>query len=133
MSEDARMGSSYKSDEPFRCGQVYVRDQYAGMIEERESGYRFTYAAEYLSGTNSEPVSLTLPLRAEPYASNILFPFFDGLIPEGWLLDVTVKTWKLSPRDRMGLLLTVCKDCIGAVSVVDASPPKEEAHDHDGK
>ena len=46
-----------------------------------------------------------------------LFPFFDGLIPEGWLLDIAEKNWKLNPRDRMGLLLACCKDCIGAVSV----------------
>jgi serine/threonine-protein kinase HipA len=46
-----------------------------------------------------------------------LFPFFDGLIPEGWLLDIAQKNWKLNPRDRMGLLMACCKDCIGAVSV----------------
>jgi serine/threonine-protein kinase HipA len=39
------------------------------------------------------------------------------LIPEGWLLEIAEKNWKLDPRDRMGLLLTCCKDCIGAVSV----------------
>jgi serine/threonine-protein kinase HipA len=47
----------------------------------------------------------------------VLFPFFDGLIPEGWLLDIAEKNWKLNPRDRMGLLLVCCKDCIGTVSV----------------
>jgi serine/threonine-protein kinase HipA len=46
-----------------------------------------------------------------------MFPFFDGLIPEGWLLNIAEKNWKLRPRDRMGLLLACCKDCIGAVSV----------------
>lgn len=51
-----------------------------------------------------------------------MFPFFDGLIPEGWLLVIAQKTWKVDPRDRMGLLLTVCKDPIGAAHVepVDA-------------
>jgi serine/threonine-protein kinase HipA len=46
-----------------------------------------------------------------------LFAFFDGLIPEGWLLDIAEKNWKINYKDRMGLLLTCCKDCIGAVSV----------------
>jgi serine/threonine-protein kinase HipA len=46
-----------------------------------------------------------------------MFPFFDGLIPEGWLLNIAVRTWKLDQRDRMGLLLTVCRDPIGAVRV----------------
>jgi serine/threonine-protein kinase HipA len=47
----------------------------------------------------------------------VIFPFFDGLIPEGWLLDVATKSWKINERDRMGLLLACCNDCIGAVSV----------------
>ena len=47
-----------------------------------------------------------------------MFPFFDGLIPEGWLLDIATKNWKLNPNDRMGLLMTCCKDCIGAVGLI---------------
>ena len=55
---------------------------------------------------------------SKPYQSNVLFPFFDGLIPEGWLLDITVKNWKINPNDRMGLLLACCKDCIGAIGII---------------
>ena len=50
-------------------------------------------------------MGLTLPLRAEPYKQKVLFAFFDGLIPEGWLLNITTKNWKLNPNDRMGLLM----------------------------
>jgi serine/threonine-protein kinase HipA len=64
-------------------------------------------------------VSLTLPKREEPYISDILFPFFEGLIPEGWLMEIGIKNWKLNPKDRMGLLLHVCTDCIGNVSVIN--------------
>jgi serine/threonine-protein kinase HipA len=48
-------------------------------------------------------------------------PFFDGLISEGWLLDIAIENWKLNPRDRMGLLLTICRDCIGAVHVEEVT------------
>ena len=56
---------------------------------------------------------LTLPITHVPYTSSVLFPFFDGLIPEGWLLDIAEQSWKISSRDRMALLLACCKDCIG--------------------
>ncbi|MBR4393633.1 MAG: HipA N-terminal domain-containing protein, partial [Oscillospiraceae bacterium] len=49
--------------------------------------------------------------------SKTLFAFFDGLIPEGWLLDLVVHNWKINLRDRFGLLLVACRDCIGAVSI----------------
>ena len=84
---------------------------------EVENGYWFQYENDYLQNNNL-PVSLTLPLTEKPYTSNVLFPFFDGLIPEGWLLDIAQQNWKLNERDRFGLLLACCQDCIGAVSVV---------------
>lgn len=100
-----------------RKAAIKIEDQVAGWLTQDELGYQFVYDKTYAAQPNARPVSLTLPLRGEPYTSNVLFPFFDGLIPEGWLLNIAEKTWKLNPRDRMGLLLACCKDCIGAVSV----------------
>ena len=59
-----------------------------------------------------------MPLTKEPYEKEMLFPVFDGLIPEGWLLDIAVKSWKIDARDRMSLLMACCKDCIGDISVM---------------
>ncbi|MEZ4888917.1 MAG: HipA N-terminal domain-containing protein [Chitinophagales bacterium] len=101
----------------YRRGQVYVHQRFAGILEEYEDGYRFTYDSDYLQSENPVAVSLTLQLQKQPYESSTMVPFFDGLIPEGWLLDIAVNTWKIDRRDRMGLLLSVCKDCIGAVSI----------------
>lgn len=97
--------------------EIKFRDRLAGWLIQDGTGYHFTYDKAYLGSENPEPVSLTLPLQQQTFTSNVLFPFFDGLIPEGWLLDIAEKNWKLNPRDRMGLLLHCCKDCIGAVSV----------------
>ena len=96
---------------------VWCRGLKAGILTEDESGYTFVYDVGYLDSPNAEAVSLTLPLREEPYRDKVLFPFFDGLIPEGWLLDIAEKNWKIDSRDRMSLLLACCKDCIGAVGV----------------
>lgn len=101
-----------------RSGRVFFKDKPAGVVWQDENGYGFSYDKEYLQQMAAAPVSWTLPLREEPYHNNTMIPFFDGLIPEGWLLDITVKNWKIDPNDRMGLLLTACKDCIGAVSII---------------
>ena len=101
----------------FRAGFVYVEDCYAGTLSETEDGYRFAYDADYLSSENPRAVSLTLPLRDEPYDSSTLFSFFDGLIPEGWLLNVVTRNWKLNRKDRFGLLLVACRDTIGNVTI----------------
>jgi serine/threonine-protein kinase HipA len=97
-----------------------MHEMTAGHLAETEEGYVFAYDEAYLHSADPRAVSVTLPLSATPFQSNVLFPFFDGLIPEGWLLDVAEQNWKLDRRDRMGLLLACCKDCIGAVSIVEA-------------
>ena len=94
-----------------------MHDSWAGTLIEDDNGYHFTYETEYLQKEDAEAISLTMPLSEEAYQSPVLFPFFDGLIPEGWLLDVAVKNWKFNPRDRMSILLVMCRDCIGAVSI----------------
>lgn len=100
-----------------RKGKVFFDGTPAGVIEQNDDGYVFVYDKEYLEDKSSKPISLTLPMRNESYTSKTIFPFFDGLIPEGWLLDIATNNWKLNPRDRMGLLLAVCGDCIGAVHI----------------
>lgn len=102
-----------------RQGKVWVNKELAGLLTENENGYNFRYQKEYLKNKKSLPVSLTLPLQEEVFYSETIFPFFDGLIPEGWLLNIAQKNWKINPRDRMGLLLTTCRDCIGNISIVE--------------
>ena len=100
-----------------RQARVFYQSAFAGLLSEEDDGYRFVYDDEYLRQPDVNPISLTMPTSQKIYVSKVLFPFFDGLIPEGWLLDISIKNWKLDPRDRMGLLLTCCRDCVGAVSV----------------
>jgi len=103
--------------EAYRTAYVYVRDTFAGILKETDSGYSFIYDNEYLNSENPSPISLTMPIRAEEYTSKTLFAFFDGLIPEGWLLDIVSHNWKIDRKDRFGLLLVACKDPIGNVKI----------------
>ena len=105
--------------EAFRTAFVYVRNIFAGTLAETDFGYSFSYDKDYLKSDNAAAVSLTLPLSDEPYISRTLFPFFDGLIPEGWLLNVVSRNWKIDTKDRFGLLLVACKDAIGNVSITE--------------
>jgi serine/threonine-protein kinase HipA len=100
-----------------RIAEVKMHDLTAGWLTQDENGYQFAYDSSYLQLSQPEAISLTLPITEKQYTSTILFPFFDGLIPEGWLLHIAQKNWKLNDRDRMGLLIACCSDCIGAVSV----------------
>lgn len=103
----------------FRIAYVYIRDAFAGVLKETDNGYSFKYNGEYLRSKNPSPVSLTLPLQEKEYSSKTLFPFFDGLIPEGLLLKIVTENRKISSKDRFGILLVACKDAIGNVKILE--------------
>lgn len=108
-----------------RKAEIKIHDKMAGWLTQDENGYHFMYDQNYLESDDPQLVSLTMPLQQDAFNGQALFPFFDGLIPEGWLLDIAERNWKLNPRDRMGLLLACCEDCIGAVSVYPVNEEEE--------
>lgn len=100
---------------------IYIKDIFCGILTEDEEGYHFHYDKDYLGSKGAQSLSPTMPLTDAPYDKEMMFPVFDGLIPEGWLLDIASQSWKIDPRDRMSLLLACCKDCIGDISVIPLS------------
>lgn len=109
-----------------REAEILYNDILAGILSENDEGdYVFTYDTDYVKNYPKQFISFTMPVTDKPYVNNRLFPFFEGLIPEGWLLDIASKNWKINLNDRMGLLLACCQNCIGAVSVMPI-PEKDE-------
>jgi len=98
---------------PLRKASVLFKESLAGIIEETGNGYRFTYDPVYLMHGN--PIAVAFPLREEFYESKTLFPFFKGLLPEGWFREIVCQTLKIDPKDDFALLIKACGDCIGAV------------------
>lgn len=101
-----------------RSAEIYYQDDLAGILTETDDGhYVFKYTIEYVKQFPIQFLTFTMPVTEKPYEDKRLFAFFEGLIPEGWLLDIASKNWKINPNDRMGLLMACCQNCIGAVSV----------------
>lgn len=99
-----------------RKGRVFYNNDLAGQISQTEDGYIFEYNKDFIK--KDIPISITLPVREEPYKSKELFSFFKGLLPEGWYLDIVSATQKVDREDLFGLLLsTTGTDTIGAVTV----------------
>ncbi len=101
-----------------RKAEIYYKDALAGILIETDEGeYTFQYENEYVKKHPDQFITFSMPVSDVKFTDKRLFPFFEGLIPEGWLLDIASKNWKINPNDRMGLLLACCQNCIGAVSV----------------
>jgi serine/threonine-protein kinase HipA len=110
-----------------RKAAIYYKDVLAGILTETDEGeYTFQYEKEYIKEHPKQFLTFTMPVSPKAYTDKRLFSFFEGLIPEGWLLDIASKSWKINPNDRMGLLLACCQNCIGAVSVQSIPQENEE-------
>lgn len=101
-----------------RRAKIYYQDFFSGILTETDDGdFVFEYDPHYIEEHPKDFITFSMPVSKIPYRDNRLFPFFEGLIPEGWLLDIASKSWKINRNDRMGLLIACCRNCIGAVSV----------------
>jgi len=98
-----------------RKADVFMQGKPAGVLEEIEKGksYRFVYLDDYAG----PPVSLTMPVRERSFDFDRFPPFFDGLLPEGVLLDALLKRRKIDRHDYFSQIVAVGGDLVGAVTV----------------
>jgi serine/threonine-protein kinase HipA len=106
---------------------VKYNDITAGTLSEEENGeYQFIYEEEYIIKYPDLFITFQMPVSTQVYKSKRLFSFFDGLIPEGWLLNIASHSWKINKNDRMGLLLACCQNAIGAVTIHSINSKDDE-------
>ncbi|MBR4926079.1 MAG: HipA N-terminal domain-containing protein [Prevotella sp.] len=99
--------------------EVYINKVKAGILTETDDNrYVFLYDGAYLESPDSTPVSLTMPLRQDPYCSDSLFPFFFNMLSEGENRHVQAQLLHLDPEDDFGIMLATAQcDTIGAVTI----------------
>lgn len=110
---------------------VYLHDARAGVFERLDGArLRFTYDREWLE-TATTPISLSLPLREEPYSDPECRPFFTGLLPEGEFLRSIARTFHISADNPFTVLQEIGGECAGAVSLAapGGDPPFASAPD----
>ena len=94
--------------------EIYMQAQFAGLLSELDN---HQYQLEYLTNYYGPAVSLTLPLTQKKYYFAEFPVFFEGLLPEGIMLEALLKRAKLDRQDYLGQLLAVGEDLVGAVTV----------------
>lgn len=86
-----------------------------GTLNQNDKGIQFQYDSTYLNQTRSRALSVSLPLRAEPFDSSKLQGFFEGLIPEGKTRIELAHRLGVSPSNWLSLLEHLNCECIGAL------------------
>src|SRR5580658_8220234 len=94
---------------------VLVNGCLAGELQEIKKGknYRFVYFDSY----KGLPVSLEMPISQSVYEFDHFPPFFEGLLPEGFMLDGLLRQAKIDRNDLMSQIIAVGRDLVGNVTV----------------
>lgn len=98
-----------------RRANVFINDAEAGILEERVPGKEYVF--RYINSYKGNSVSLTMPVEQKEFRFDRFPPFFEGLLPEGIMLDGLLRQLKIDRDDLFSQLVAVGKDMVGAVTV----------------
>jgi len=102
-----------------REAEVFVEGTLAGILEEVERGKKYVF--RYSEAFAGRPVSLAMPTTKREYVYESFPPFFDGVLPEGVMLEALLKQRKIDRNDFFAQLVAVGEDLVGAVIVKEES------------
>lgn len=102
-----------------RVANVFAYGVLAGRLEELDPGRKYRFI--YQSGYKGSAISLTMPITTPEYIFDRFPPFFDGLLPEGVMLEGLLKQNKIDRQDFFSQLAAVGGDLVGAVTVKEGA------------
>lgn len=95
--------------------------QHVGTLEKRQSGsLSFQYTPSWLESPHSIPISLSLPLREDPFTDPRVHAYFDNLLPDNAEVRRKIaETLGATDASVFELLRIIGRDCIGAIELLE--------------
>lgn len=96
---------------------IWFDDLAVGQIDVADDGsLSLRYADRWLQTAGAFPLSVTMPLRADPYPSDVISPWLANLLPEEEQLQVLTRSLGLDQADVLAVLAEIGGDTAGALS-----------------
>lgn len=106
-----------------RKAKIFVHNILAGYLEELI--FKKKYSVAYINEYGGPPISLTMPTETKTYHFDSFPSFFDGVLPEGIMLEGLLRTKKIDRDDCFSQLMAVGKDLVGCITVLEIKEPNE--------
>lgn len=101
---------------------ILYEDHAVATISADRHTTRLVYADAWRNSPDSFPVSLTMPIRPEPYDGELVLPWLMNLLPEGEPLRAMTRALGAAPEDALGLIAQTGNDLAGALNIVPQHP-----------
>lgn len=96
---------------------IWFDDLTVGQVDVATDGsLSLRYAERWLQTAGAFPLSVTMPLRAEHYPSDVISPWLANLLPEEEQLQVLTRSLGLDQADVLAVLAEIGGDTAGALS-----------------
>ncbi|MBK8839856.1 MAG: type II toxin-antitoxin system HipA family toxin [Hyphomonadaceae bacterium] len=97
---------------------VWWGDQTVGALRiDRQGDIEFAYAESWRTASHARAISVSLPLRADPYLRRDTRPFFEGLLPEESQRIAVARALGVSQQNEFRLLEQIGGEVAGALSL----------------
>ena len=88
-----------------------------GQLEKR-NGMTFCYDESWLARPGARAISLSLPLQADRFEGDVVYNFFDNLLPDNERIRSRIQARFRTPtRQPFDLLSSIGSDCVGAIQL----------------
>lgn len=98
---------------------VYMNGIQVGILQQLSNNLAFTYEDDWLHNENSRPISLSMPLREEAYVGDIVYNYFDNLLPDNVLIRKRIQArFQIKTNECFDVLSYIGADCVGALQFI---------------
>jgi serine/threonine-protein kinase HipA len=94
-----------------------------GMLKKTATGgLTFEYDQHWLNTSGTRPISLSLPLSFQKFSGDVVYNFFDNLLPDNPQVRARIQRCFQAATDQpFDLLASIGKDCVGAIQLLDTN------------
>ncbi|MDO6840779.1 type II toxin-antitoxin system HipA family toxin [Paraglaciecola chathamensis] len=93
------------------------------LVKDKSGGLHFSYTEQWMKRTGARPISLSLPITKQKYAGDLVYNFFDNLLPDNPNIRNKIQArFNVGSGHAFDLLAAIGKDCVGAIQLSSEQP-----------
>lgn len=97
--------------------------QVGKLLKDKNGGLHFSYAQDWIERAGARPISLSMPLTKEHYSGDVVYNFFDNLLPDNLEIRNKIQArFNVGSGHSFDLLAAIGNDCVGAIQLSSNTP-----------
>jgi len=93
------------------------------LLKDKNGGLHFSYDKSWMERPGARPISLSLPITKQKYSGDVVYNFFDNLLPDSLEARNKIQArFNVTTGHSFDLLKAIGNDCVGAIQLSTEEP-----------